>query len=427
MSNSSTSKSGNNEGKWLLGYEAKRSDRLRKFQEFREDCEKHHQRYAGTEIGPYLKNRVLVVLTTTAQPTLPLQASYQLPNAGGNDEPAFHAAMDVYERDKTIWIQSCKNVSAFEHECKKTYLPRLFVWIQERLESGLRMRVESDPTWANIEQENPRSPLKLMTLIENVMSKSDSSGEGYSRYESLKDLFSPGMVMKPGQSLADYEKFVRGRMRFIQAKDCWMRDIHGLNGAPDRKESIFDEEFFVNLMVDNLSKVFDPVKIDYNNAIANSSITRNTTFEDTVQYLSEVRSQSGQHVAATALVTKSKKARGAKKNDKSKSSEKNDKTKSTDGKALQTDGSNDPRRKRDCAHCGGQHWDSRCTKSKGGAGAKTATSPTSEEVKNAMKETVKPKLAADTLVTFGDVKMGDLTYDQIQEYCRFVSSQSESI
>ena len=429
MSNSSTSKSGNNEGKWLLGYDAKRTDRLRKLQEFRDDCEKHHQRYAGTEIGPYLKNRVMVTLPTVNQPTMPVQGDFQLAERGGNDVPAFTKQMDIYERDKNIWMNSCKNVSSFQHECNKTYLPKLFVWIQERLESGLRMRVESHADWAAVESASPRSPLALMALIEEVMSKSDTSGEGYNKYEALKDLFSPGMAMKPGQSLTDFEKFVKGRMRFIQAKDEWKRTIPAADGAPARTESIFDEEFFVNLMTDNLSKVFDPVKIDYNNAIANSSIGRMTTFDDIVQYLSEVRSQTGQHVAATALAAKPKKARGAKKGDKSSTNntEKTDKTKSTDGKKLQADGSNDPRRKRDCSHCGGNHWDNRCTKSKGESGAKNSSAPSSEEVKTAMKETVKPKLAADTLVTFGDIKMGDLTFDEIQEYCAFVSNQSEGI
>lgn len=449
MSQFSSAKSGNNEGKWILNYEVKRSDRLRKFQEFRDDCEKHHQRFAGTEIGPYLKNRELIVLPTSAQPIMPLQADFQLPGdddgGGGDDIVEFTKRKDVYERDKSLWINSCKNVGVFEHDCNKTYLPKLFVWIQERLDSGLRGRLESHVTWPEIEGASPRDPLALMALIEEIMSKSDTSGVGYSQYEVMKDLFSPGMAMKQGQSLTDFEKFIRSRMRFVQSKECWKRTVTGAGGEADRLESIFDEEFFVNLMVDNLTKVFDTVKIDYNNAIANSSIERKTTFADMMQYLSEVRTHSGQHVAATALaVNREKKTRGGgaantncnkkgsgdKYRDNSKSAA--DRVKSTDGKTLQADGSNDPRRKRDCSNCGGRHWDNRCptgkTKRHNGP-KKSANSPSTEEVNSAMKETTdhRPKLAADSLVTFGDVKMGDLTYDQIQQYVAFVSSQSEGI
>ena len=294
----STSRNKGDEGKWLLGYDALRSTRLPKMEEFRDDVEKHHQRFAGTEIGPYMRTRTLIALPTVDQPMMPLEEDFPAERGDGVDIAKFQAAMDIYERDKSIWIHSCKNVSAFQHDCNKTYLPKLFVYIQGRLDSSLRVRVEAHETWREIESASPRDPLKLMALIELVMSKSDTSADaGYSQYESLKDLFSSGMAMKSGQSLADYEKFVRDRMRFIQSKACWRVTVAGEDGNPDREESIFDEEFFVNLFVDNLSKVFDTVKIDYTNAIASSSIERKTTFDDMVKYLSAVRTQTGQHVA----------------------------------------------------------------------------------------------------------------------------------
>ena len=213
MSKQSGQKKAQVEGKWTLGYAANRSERLRQLQEFRDDCEKHHQRFAGSEIGPYLKRRAL--------PDLPVQA--QLPFLYSRTITSIMGMMtrDAYERDKNRWLLSCKNVDTFMFECNKTYLPKLFVWIQERLEQSLRVRIESHHLWEDIERANPRDPLRLIDLIETVMSQGDIKDVGYEKYESLKDLFSSGIAMKQGQSLTEYEKVIRGRMRFIQSKDCW--------------------------------------------------------------------------------------------------------------------------------------------------------------------------------------------------------------
>ena len=424
MSKQSGQKKAQVEGKWTLGYAANRSERLRQLQEFRDDCEKHHQRFAGSEIGPYLKRRALPDLPVQAQPAIPLQQNYHLDN-GDDDVPAYMMARDAYERDKNRWLLSCKNVDTFMFECNKTYLPKLFVWIQERLEQSLRVRIESHHLWEDIERANPRDPLRLIDLIETAMSQGDIKDVGYEKYESLKDLFSSGIAMKQGQSLTEYEKVIRGRMRFIQSKDCWKTTTVRDDGT-SVTECMLDEEFFVNLMFDNLSKVFDNAKIDYMNDIASSAVDRKTTFEDFVQYFSQIRSHSGQHVATTlaTTATSNKKKRGKKGNSDSKSA---------DSTKCSPDGSDDPRRTRPCSHCDGPHWDNHCPtnkKSKGGDKAKKkSNAPSSDEVKDARdkaRKDLKSKISADTLLTFGEVKMGDLTHDQIQQYCAFVTDSKES-
>jgi hypothetical protein len=423
MSKSTNPKKAGNEGKWTLSYAANRSDRLQQLQEFIDDCEKQHQRFAGSEIGPYLKRRTLPAMPVGNQPTVPVQATYQLPNNGGDDVAAYRTAVDTYEKDKSLWFLKCKNAESFIHECTKTYLPKLFVYLQGRCDANLRVRLEQHASWDAIEQANPRSPLALLDLIREVLQKGEISDVGYEKYETLKDLFSPGMAMKQGHSLSDYEKVVRDRMRFIQGKDYWKKDVTDANGVVSRI-SIFDEEFFVNLMFDNLTKPFQSAKIDYTNDIASTAVIRKKTFGDFVDYFSQIRTHSGQHVA-TALVTNKKKSRG-------KGSGQKDKTSDKSENNYKADGSNDPRRTRNCSKCDGAHWDNHCStskKSKNG-GDKKSNAPTSQEVK-AAKELVKKetasKLSSDTLVTFGDVKMGDLTYEQIQEYCAFVEKSQESI
>lgn len=409
--NSINSKKGN-EGKWTLSYSNSRSDRLRQLQEFRDDCDKHHQRFTGSEIGPYLKRRALPTMDVQVQPIVPIEADYA-------DNPAeYRAARDVYEKDKNLWLLSCKNVESFKFECNKTHLPKLFVWIQERLDQSLRVRLESHSKWEEIEDANPRDPLKLMDLIEEVMSKGDISDVGYEKFESLKDLFSPAMLMKQGQSLTDFEKVVRGRMRFIQSKDCWKTEAVGENGAVVQK-CMLDEEFFVNLMFDNLHKAFDNAKIDYMNDIASSAVERKTTFDTFVQYFSQILAHNGQHVATALATSKSKKTRGKNKDKKS--------TNSPD--KYKSDGSDHPRRTRNCSHCDGAHWDSHCPKkSKTGKDNTKTGGPSSAEVtdaKDTVRQDQKTRFSADTLVTFGDVKMGDLTVDQIQEYAAYVASAQD--
>lgn len=428
MSKPANQKKGN-EGKWSIGYAANRSERLRTLQEFRDDCEKHHQRFTGSEIGPYLKRRTLPALPLSQQPIVPIQADF----VDEDDQPdvvAYRTALDAYERDKNLWLLNCKHVDTFKFECNKTYLPKLFVWIQSRCEPSLRVRLESHAKWENIEQSNPRDPLALMDLIEEVMSKGDISDVGYEKYESLKDLFSSGMAMKSDQSLADFEKVVRGRMRFIQSKDCWKRAVVDANGNITQ-ECMLDEEFFVNLMFDNLSKVFDNAKIDYMNDIASSAVERKTTFDDFVQYFSQIRTHTGQHVATTMVTNSSKKkSRGNGKSGGKK--DKSDDKKKSDDRKPSADGSNDPRRTRPCSHCNGEHWDNHCPtnkKSKGGD-KKSTSAPTQNEVSKAkeqVKKDVHAKMSSDTLTTFGEIKMGDLTYDQIQSYCAFVAESREGI
>lgn len=426
MSKSSNPKKAGNEGKWTLGYAPKRSDRLHQLQEFRDDCEKHHQRFTGSEIGPYLKRRALPVMPIEAQPQIPIQENFLLED-GDEDVVAYRTQLDLYERDKNLWLLSCKHSDSFKHDCNKTYLPKLFVWIQSRCEQNLRVRLESHASWEAIEQANPRSPLALMDLIEEVLSKGDISDIGYEKYESLKDLFSTGMAMKQGQSLSEYEKVIRDRMRFIQSKECWKRDEIDANGAIT-KVPMLDEEFFVNLMFDNLSKAFDNAKIDYMNDIASSAVNRKTTFDDFVQYFSQIRTHSGQHVAIALTTAKKSGGRG-----KGKGSAQKDKPddKKSEGK-YNADGSNDPRRTRNCSKCDGDHWDNKCptTKKSKSGGDKKTSGPTSQEVKSAKEQVQKEtraKMSADTLVTFGDIKMGDLTHAQIQEYCAFIASSEESI
>lgn len=418
------------EGKWTLGYSANRSERLRLFQDFRDDCEKHHQRYTGSEIGPYLRRRSMPDLPVSDQPIPPRKADHEVPGPVGEndlptapvlDEVTYRVAMDTYERDKNLWLLNCKNVESFKFECNKTHLPKLFVWIQERLEPSLRVRLEAHANWQDLEHSNPRDPLTLLDLIETVMSKGDINDVGYDKYESLKDLFSPGMLMKNGQSLADYEKVIRGRMRFMQSKHCWMTESIGDDGEII-KSSVLDEEFFVNLMFDNLTKSFDNAKIDYVNDIASSAVERKTTFDDFVQYFSTILSHDGKHVATT-LTTNAKKSKkkGMKKDGKG------------DGKPtgkFKPDGSDDPRRTRNCSLCDGTHWDDHCpskSKKKGGDNSKK-NAPSTFEVKNAMDSMRKDKTAmsSETLVTFGEVKMADLTVDQIQNYCQFVKDSQES-
>ena len=364
-------------------------------------------------------------LPVASQPIHPDKADHQTPGPDDDgptvlNEVSYRTALDTYERDKNLWLLNCKNVESFKFECNKTHLPKLFVWIQERLETSLRVRLEAHSDWLGIEHSNPRDPLLLMDLIETVMSKGDINDVGYEKYESLKDLFSPGMAMKSGQSLADYEKVIRGRMRFMQSKQCWMTSTIDDDGDVTTA-SVLNEEFFVNLMFDNLTKSFDNAKIDYMNDIASSAVERKTTFDDFVQYFSTILSHNGQHVATTlATSTKKSKKKGSKKD-------------KDDGKSAgkcKPDGSDDPRRTRNCSHCDGAHWDDHCptkSKSKGGANSKKNT-PSSNEVKNAVDSVRKEKstMSTDTLVTFGEVKMADLTIDQIQNYCQFVKDSQES-
>ena len=372
-------------------------------------------------------------LPVSAQPIPPRKADHESPGPVGPDgqpgvpeldEVTYRIAMDTYERDKNLWLLNCKNVESFKFECNKTHLPKLFVWIQERLEPSLRVRLEAHTDWQSLEHSSPRDPLLLMDLIEIVMSKGDINDVGYEKYESLKDLFSPGMSMKNGQSLTDYEKVIRGRMRFMQSKECWMTDTIGEDGEV-RRSSVLDEEFFVNLMFDNLTKSFDNAKIDYVNDIASSAVERKTTFDDFVQYFSTILSHDGKHVATTLSTSaKKSKKKGSKKDNKGDG-------KSSGNNNYKPDGSDDPRRTRNCSHCNGAHWDDHCptnkSKKKGNDNMKK-NAPSGAEVKDAMESMRKEKsaMSTDTLLAFGEVKMADLTVDQIQNYCQFVQDSQES-
>lgn len=369
-----------NAGKWILSYDSKRSKRIGDFRDFKEDCINMHESIVGAELGPILKMGKAVEFEIGITPKLPLESEH-LDENGDLNRCEFADAMTVYEKDKTMWLQNAKSAQHHKNECVRKHLPELFVWIMSRLDHDLRSRLEQQSLYSVLSTAVPRDPPALMDLIENVMMKGDMDDEGYDNFELIRDLFVAANVMKDSQSLADYSKLMKDKLAQVNSKPAFQCKTVNEHGE-DTIFYAFDEEFFVNLMFNNLSKKYDTAKIEYTNSVSTGAITRVTTFDALVKHFSSVRSTStGDHVSATTLTTSAKhtKSSGGKNKGKSKTS---------GGNQQKNPKSDKPKkeRTRPCKHCKGEHWDNHCpTISKKESKAPASGGPTSEEIAKVVK------------------------------------------
>ena len=365
-----------NAGKWLLTYDSKRSTRIGDFRDFKEDCENTHESCVGAELGPMLKLGKAVEFNVGATPQLPIESEYT-DKKGVLDQRAFADAMTIFERDKTVWLQSAKSAQHHKDECLRKHLPDLFVWLLSRLDHDLRARVEQQPEFAALNVAVPRNPPALMTLIEAVMMKGDMDDEGFDNFELIRDLFTAANVMRDTQSLVDFSKIMKDKMLQVQSKNAYQCSARDENGD----EFIFyafNEEFFVNLMFNNLHKKYDTAKIEYTNSVSSGAIKRITTFDVLVKHFSSVKSTStGDLVSASALTATAKNTKSTGGKNKGKSKGKSKTTKDNKPKKERT---------RPCKHCNGEHWDNHCpTIGKKESKAPDASGPTSEEIDKVMK------------------------------------------
>ena len=369
-----------NAGKWLLTYDSKRSTRIGDFRDFKEDCENTHESCVGAELGPMLKLGKAVEFNVGATPQLPIESEYT-DKKGVLDQRAFADAMTIFERDKTVWLQSAKSAQHHKDECLRKHLPDLFVWLLSRLDHDLRARVEQQPEFAALNVAVPRNPPALMTLIEAVMMKGDMDDEGFDNFELIRDLFTSANVMKDNQSLQDFSKIMKDKMAHVQSKNAYQCATKDENGN-DCIFYAFNEEFFVNLMFNNLSKKYDTAKIEYTNAVSSGAIKRIVTFDALVKHFASVRSTStGDVVSTTTLTTSTKnsKSSGGKNKGKSKASGSNQDKNAKDNKKKKE-------RSRPCKHCNGEHWDNHCpTISKKESKAPDSVGPSKEEVTRVLK------------------------------------------
>lgn len=367
-----------NSGTWLLTYQSKRSKRVGDFREFKDDCINTHESLVGAELGPILKVGKLVPLAMGVTPKAPIESEHLVD--GKLDERAFADAVTEFEKNKVMWLQTAKSVQHHADECARKHLPNLFVWIMARLDHDLRSRVEQQPEYYGLSIAVPRDPPALLNLIETVMMKGDLDDEGFDNFELVRDLFAAANVMKDSQSLSDFAKVMKDKLVQIQSKSAYKCDTVNELGEPITFYA-FNEEFFVNLMFNNLSKKYDTAKIEYTNSVSTGAIKRITTFDALVKHFSSVRSTStGDHVSATTLTTnvktnnKADKASGGK-NNKGKSKA------SGDGQNKKSKDKPKKERTRPCRHCNGEHWDNHCpTASKKESKAPDSSGPTKEEI-----------------------------------------------
>ena len=372
-----------NSGTWLLSYQSKRSKRIGDFRDFKEDCINTHESQVGAELGPILKLGKLVPLEVGDTPRAPLEKEY-IDQDGVLDERAYADAATLFEKNKVMWLQTAKSVQHHTDECVRKHLPNLFVWIMSRLDHDLRSRVEQQSEYYNLSIAMPRDPPALMNLIENLMMKGDLDDEGFDNFELIRDLFASANVMKDSRSLADFSKIMRDKMLQVNSKTAYQcKTVDELGN--DTIFYAFNEEFFVNLMFNNLSKKYETAKIEYSNAVSSGAITRINTFDALVKHFSSVRSTStGDHVSATTLTSS---AKNTKSKDGKRNKGKSKTSGSKDNKATKDKDKPKTERSRPCRHCNGEHWDNHCpTTSKKEVKAPDSNSgPTSEEIAKVVK------------------------------------------
>lgn len=380
-----------NAGTWILTYESKRSKRIGDFREFKDDCINTHESLVGAELGPMLKLGAPVPFEMGTTPKEPLTSEY-LDSNGDLNEREYADAKTIYERDKTMWLQNAKSAQYHRDECVRKHLPALFVWVMSRLDHDLRSRVEQQALYSSLSVAVPRDPAALMDLIETVMMKGDMDDEGFDNFELIRDLFAAANVMKDSQSLVDFAKVMKDKMTQVQSKAAYR--CQTTDDAGDEVTFYaFNEEFFVNLMFNNLSKKYDTAKIEYTNSVSSGAIKRISTFDALVKHFSSVRSTAtGDNVSASALTTASKTT-------KPKSGKTKDKSKTTSGKAKSGDKPK-KERARPCKHCNGEHWDNHCpTAKKKDVKSSDNGGPTQEEIAKVVKhlQAEKAKKQAEAL------------------------------
>lgn len=367
-----------NAGTWILTYESKRSKRIGDFRDFKDDCINTHESLVGAELGPMLKLGAPVPFEMGKTPKEPIESEFMDLN-GKVNEREFADARTIYERDKTMWLQNAKSAQHHRDECVRKHLPNLFVWLMSRLDHDLRARVEQQALYSSLSVAVPRDPAALMDLIEVVMMKGDMDDEGFDNFELIRDLFASANVMKDSQSLVDFAKVMKDKMAQVQSKSAYQCTTIDATTGADVIYYAFDEEFFVNLMFNNLSKKYDIAKIEYTNAVSSGAIKRIITFDALIKHFSSVRSTStGDNVSASALTTASKttKPKGGKSKDKSKAK----------GKSKPADDKSKKERTRPCKHCQGEHWDNHCpTITKRDVKATSSGGPTPEEIAKVVK------------------------------------------
>lgn len=354
MSNQKSSKDRvANAGTWILQHHQDRASRADDMREFKDDCIATHESLVGAEAGAVLKVGAPTYKPVPPCPPVPLETDYE---NEADPTRAFEQAKADFSGKHAMWTQVCKSQQHHKEECENKLLPKLFVWILNRLDRDLRSRVEQDPQFSALEMAIPRDPAALMVLIETVMLRGDLDDEGFHSFELVRDLFSATSQMKEAQSLTDLVRMMRDKMTQLQSNKAYYCVFQNAGGDNITQYS-FTEEFFVHLMFENLSKKYDQAKVEYVNSVSSKAINRITTFDALVKHFSTVRNvTTGEQVSATSLTTTKKENKG-----KNKTKPKLKSAKSGDtGKAKSSDRVFISGTHRNCRHCNGAHFDNAC-------------------------------------------------------------------
>lgn len=369
-----------NSGSWKLSFSSSRSTRINDLREFKEDCIATHEAECGAGAGPVLRLGHASYKVQAPAPMVPKVGDFT-----DKDDPDYIQAVFEHQGLQTMWLQSCKSSQHHKDTCESGVLPKTFVWILSRLDADLRARVEQEAAFSALDVAMPRDPPAVLALIETVMSKGEMDDEGYDDFVVVRDLFGAQATMKDSQSLIDGVRMYKDKMLHVQSKPAYFCKY--MDGAGNEQtKQVFTEEFFVNLMLNDLPKKYDEYKVAYANQVSSSAIKRIVTFDALTKYFSSVRNvTTGDVVSASALTTTgTKKSTPAKK--------KFDKAKPTAAPAEQAKRVFDKSVHRHCRHCNGAHFDNVCPNPK--KQVKSSGEPSQDEIAAVLDHLRKKKAAA---------------------------------